>query len=94
MKEDKKKRTDKIVRVVTRSFFLLIGIPIFIIGGLALFFYVSSSLKDYSIQKRAEEGDASAQYELGMRYERELQRGREIPQDGKEAVKWNFSSPL
>jgi TPR repeat protein len=35
-------------------------------------------------RKAAEQGDAAAQYNLGIRYE----KGEGIPQDYKEAVKW------
>lgn len=36
------------------------------------------------IRKAAEEGDASAQYELGSKYD----WGRGVPKDHEEAVKW------
>ena len=34
--------------------------------------------------ERAERGDAGAQYNLGVRYD----KGQGVPQDSKEAVKW------
>jgi uncharacterized protein len=37
-----------------------------------------------SVQKKAEAGDASAQFNLGLRYA----QGRGVPQDEKEALKW------
>jgi len=44
----------------------------------------SNQTGDYSLKARAENGDAQAQYELGVRYF----EGREVPKDTIEALRW------